>query len=149
MGSYNWKQLPRGNLKERLYIQLQKKIISFQKAPNFCGPEHEDSVAKQTLNDDSCLVACDGLYADITDDSLQQKTMEGVNHLSLFLHFLKDITSGFLTFTYQTPETVQQFFSGSADVKEDGLESFRQHYKSYKESYAKYMEFDPDDPNLS
>ena len=75
MGSYNCKQLPRGNLKERLYILLQKEIISFQKAPNFCGPEHEDSVAKQTLNDDSCLVACNGLYADITDDYNQQKTV--------------------------------------------------------------------------
>ena len=31
MGSLNWKQLPRGNLKERLYIQLQKKIIFFSK----------------------------------------------------------------------------------------------------------------------
>ena len=34
-------------------------------------------------------------------------------------------------------------------MKGDGLESFKQQYKSYKESYAKYMEFDQDDPNLS
>ena len=74
--------------------------------------------------------------------------------MSLFLRFLNDITSGFLTFTYrfQPPAErlkLQQFVSGSADEKEDGLESFRQQYKSYKESYAKYMEFDQDDPNLS
>ena len=63
-------------------------IISF-KAPTFCGPEQESCVLNQTLNDASCLVACNGLYADITDDSLQQKMMvlqkkmtEGVSLIS-------------------------------------------------------------------
>ena len=56
------------------------RVISFQKASNFCGPEHEDSVAKQTLKDDSCLVACDGLYADISDENFQLKTIEGEVH---------------------------------------------------------------------
>ena len=46
-----------------------------------CGPEQESCISKQILNDDSCLVACDGLYADITDHSLQQKTIEG--HIQL------------------------------------------------------------------
>ena len=50
--------------------------ISFLKELTFCGPQHETCVSKQTLQDDSCLVACDGLYADITDDSLKEKNMD-------------------------------------------------------------------------
>ena len=38
----------------------------------FCGPEKETCVANQTLKDKTCLVPCDGLYADISDDSLKQ-----------------------------------------------------------------------------
>ena len=44
---------------------------------------------------------------------------------------------------------VQQLFSGSAEGKEDGLESLRERYKRYKESYVKYMRFDPEEPNPS
>ena len=46
---------------------------------------------------------------------------------------------------------LQQLFSESADSegKEDGLESLRAGYKRFKESYVKYMRFDPDGPNLS
>ena len=45
----------------------------------YCGPEHESCVAEQkkTPRDPTCLVPCTGLYADISDDSLEQKTMEG------------------------------------------------------------------------
>ena len=45
------------------------------------------------MEDDSCLVACDGLYADVTDDSLQQKVVEGIIELG----FLGDLIS-YLTF---------------------------------------------------
>ena len=38
-----------------------------------------DCVARQTLRDDACLVPCNGLYADISDDSFERKTTEGVN----------------------------------------------------------------------
>ena len=37
-----------------------------------CGPEKESCVANQTLKDGEYLVPCDGLYADIADDSLEQ-----------------------------------------------------------------------------
>ena len=41
----------------------------FQQEPNVqCGPESEGCVANQTLKDESCLVPCSGLYADIADD---------------------------------------------------------------------------------
>ena len=44
---------------------------------------------------------------------------------------------------------LQQLFSGSTEGKEDGLESLRERYKRFKESYVKYMRFDPDEPNIS
>ena len=34
-------------------------------------------MTEQKVNDDACWVPCTGLYADISDDSLEQKTMEG------------------------------------------------------------------------
>ena len=46
-----------------------------------CGPDQETCVANQTLTYEECLVSCEGLYADITDDSLkqyvEQNTMKG------------------------------------------------------------------------
>ena len=42
-----------------------------------CGPEKECCVGNQTLRDNSCLVPCTGLYADISDDSLRQ-TMQSM-----------------------------------------------------------------------
>ena len=57
------------------------------KAPTFCGPEQESCVLNQTLKDNSCLVSCDGFYADIADDSLQQKMIEGA-YLAVLLQKL-------------------------------------------------------------
>ena len=49
--------------------------------PNFqvftsCGPEKEICVNNQTLKDESCLIPCTGLYADIVDDSLNEKIVK-------------------------------------------------------------------------
>ena len=46
------------------------------KGVSVCSPRTEDCVANQTLKDESCLVPCAGLYADIADDidSLKQNT---------------------------------------------------------------------------
>ena len=41
----------------------------------YCGPGKEDCVSKKTLKDESCLVPCSGLYADIADDSLNQQNL--------------------------------------------------------------------------
>ena len=42
----------------------------------------------------------------------------------------------------------RQLFSGSAERKEDGLESLVKLYMNYKESYVKHIKFDPKEPNL-
>ena len=43
---------------------------------------------------------------------------------------------------------LHQMFSGSPERKKDGLESQREQYMSYKDSFVKYIKFDPDNPNL-
>ena len=49
------------------------------------------------MEDDSCLVACDGLYADVTDDSLQQKVVEGIIELG----FVGDLIDYLMVFQLQ------------------------------------------------
>ena len=39
----------------------------------YCGPKNEMCVQNQTSGNQQCLVSCEGLYADIADDSLNQK----------------------------------------------------------------------------
>ena len=63
-----------------LTTSLISKVLQFQlyfslQASTFCVPQHESCVSNQTLKNDYGLVTCDGLYADITDDSLQQENM--------------------------------------------------------------------------
>ena len=41
----------------------------------YCGPGEEGCVSSQTLKDESCLVPCSGLYADIADDSLNRQNL--------------------------------------------------------------------------
>ena len=43
----------------------------------------------------------------------------------------------------------EQLFSGPVKKENDGLKSLRNQYKNYKESYVKYMKFDPEKPNPS
>ena len=42
----------------------------------YCRPENEKCVANQTLKNPKCLVPCEGLYADITDDFLSQNMVK-------------------------------------------------------------------------
>ena len=45
---------------------------------------------------------------------------------------------------------LRQLFSGSTEEEEEhGYKSWREQYRSYKESYVKYIQFDPEKPNLS
>ena len=68
------------------------------------------------------------------------------NHLGL--HTLtRGVEWGWNTDVYRLH--FDKLFSGSEEGKEDGLESLRERYKRYKESYVKYMRFDPDEPNPS
>ena len=59
------------------------------------------------------MVPCTGLYADISDHSLEQKVMK-----------------------------LQQKVFTSTGRKEEGHLNFREQYKSYKESYVKHLQFD-------
>ena len=92
------------------------------------------------------MVACDGVYADISDENFQLKTIEGDVHLTWSTCF-KIAPSGLRDAI--GAQRVRQLFPGSANGKEDGLTSWRAKYKSYKESYAKHLLFDPEEPNLS
>ena len=42
-----------------------------------CGPAKESCVANQNLKDESCLIPCSGLYADVVDDSLKENMIKG------------------------------------------------------------------------
>ena len=42
-----------------------------------CGPEKDTCIANLTMKDKMCLIPCDGLYADIADNSLKQNMMKG------------------------------------------------------------------------
>ena len=42
-----------------------------------CGLEKDSCVANQNLKDESCLIPCSGLYADIVDDSLKENMIKG------------------------------------------------------------------------
>ena len=41
-----------------------------------------------------------------------------------------------------------QLFPGPTERKNDGLDSWREQYKSYKESYVKHLLFTPEEPNI-
>ena len=56
---------------------LENKIFSSRQESIACGPEKEHCVKNQTLKDKNCLVSCEGLYADISDDSLKQNIAIG------------------------------------------------------------------------
>ena len=67
MGSENW---PGENYISKYFLIIEQDSLS-------CGLEMEVCVANQTMTDKNCLISCDGLYADITDDSLKQNVMRG------------------------------------------------------------------------
>ena len=66
----------------------------------FCGPREENCVAKQTLQDESCLVSCTGLYADVADDSLKE-TM-----LALDQSLEEKVIKGFVAFITKYVSTI-------------------------------------------
>ena len=74
-------------------------------------------------------------------------------HLVWFsMRFLYNIISGFFTLSSLSDEdrfNLHKLFTESAERKEDGIESLREQYKSYKQNYVKYLLFDQKKPNLS
>ena len=84
-----------------------------------CGPDMESCVAEQKLRDESCLVPCAGLYADITEENfllqLRQKSKK-----------TKNVEDG-----------------------EENLRILTEKYTNYKQDYVKQLWFDPTENNLS
>ena len=74
-------------------------------------------------------------------------------HLVWFsMRFLYNIISGFFTLSSLSDQdrfNLHKLFTESAERKEDGIESLREQYKSYKQNYVKYLLFDQKKPNLS
>ena len=76
-------------------IEAQKKTqFSLPQEFSLYSPEKQSCVANQTLTDEECLVPCYGLYADITDDSLNQ------NVISLEQNTMKGLDSNCINDTY-------------------------------------------------
>ena len=75
-----WTLTPGSNRSKVKSLRCHKIVHSFQHASVFCGPESERCVARQVLKDDSCLVPCAGLYADVSDNSLERKMIDGEFH---------------------------------------------------------------------
>ena len=70
---------------QRRYCSLCTWLwIEFVQVQTFCGPKEESCVENQTLKDPQCLLPCSGLYADITDDSLEQNIMQGIQMFFFF-----------------------------------------------------------------
>ena len=128
----------------------------------FCGPEKEDCAANQTLRDQTCLVPCSGLYADIQDNSLKhtmqafkQDMMTGRikmclniglhNHISGF-HML---SNGVKYWKSGYQERLQQMFPTSSDEEIDEVKSFTESYHKYKRDYVRHLGFNPEEENLS
>ena len=60
--------------------------MSFLQEFSICGPQSEICVANQTIQDDTCLVPCSGLYADVWDDSrVNHRVMAGTVRQILFV----------------------------------------------------------------
>ena len=101
------------------------------------------------------MVPCSGLYADISDDSIEQKMMEGVdfeafqNHLNIIDPGFRALSDGLYGIRREQLDHLQQMVSTSNDREEAGHLSFREWYRSYKESYVKRLRFDPEETNLS
>ena len=54
---------------------IRLNIFSWQELA-YCSPKSEICVENQTLKNQKCLVPCEGLYADITDDFLSQNILK-------------------------------------------------------------------------
>ena len=89
------------------------------KTGKVCSPEKESCVADQALSDESCLVPCTGLYADITEE-----------------HFLQQLRRQFSNPT-------------ETESEENRLNSIKETYNKYKKDYMKQLWFDPEKDDFS
>ena len=100
------------------------------------------------------MVSCEGLYADIADESLQQTVMKG-NILVMSCASVKHL--GFLSLTQDLDEDskrrrledLEEIFSSSLDKNDKKLMSLTEEYNQYKRNYIEHIQFDPEDKSLS
>ena len=84
-----------------------------------CGPEKEGCVAEQPLRDQSCLVPCAGLYADITEESFFQQLRQKERRVE------------------------------NVEDNQENLRFLTEEYTNYKQNYVRQLWFDPKEQNLS
>ena len=123
-----------------------------------CGLAKEDCVSNQTLKDESCLVPCSGLYADVADDSRfqenQQDMLKGIS-LGLAMYSKKvddELAHGrhkTAVDEEQLQKVLQQMISSQADPEDGGFRLSMGEYIKYKERYVKHLQFNPNIQNLS
>ena len=110
------------------------------------------------MKDKSCLVPCDGLYADVADNSLKQNVMKGKNPLNSYYSTFVDnyYHLGFQTITDELGkankrfDVLQQMFPDlSADEESKSVDSLTRIYHNYKREYVKHLSFNPGTENLS
>ena len=118
--------------------------LNLQDVP-FCGLDKESCVAKQTLNDKNCLVTCDGLYADVEDDSLK------ISVQTLTRELRKGIINGVKWENDQDKskenllDALQQLLPSSEEAKVGEL---TKSYHKYKRKYVKHIIFNPNYTNF-
>ena len=100
------------------------------------------------------MVSCEGLYADIADESLQQTVMKG----NIFVIWCASVKHpGFLSFTQDLDEDsrrrrleeLEEIFSSSLEKNDKRLMSLTEEYNQYKRNYLEHIQFDPEDKSLS
>ena len=119
----------------------------------------EVCVENQTMTDKNCLISCDGLYADITDDSLKQNVMRGENYnFGAKLYQLL----GFETMSEELEKrlywggnqriqaVLQEMFPDSLTDEKNGIvDKLTVAYHNYKQRYVKHLSFAPEEEILS
>ena len=120
------------------------------------------------------MVSCNGLYADVADDSLREtvqanddsferKVIEGTVPFS-FLDIYVFPSTGFRTLNKNLydrnsffwkdqhhemfNDALQQIFPSSTFEREDQVKSLTEVYHKYKRKYVKHVFFNPDNTNL-
>ena len=94
-------------------------VLMTNKTGKPCSPEKESCVAAQAFSDESCLVPCTGLHADVTEE-----------------HFLQQLRRQFSNST-------------ETESEENRLNSIKETYNKYKKDYMKQLWFDPKKDDFS
>ena len=114
----------------------------------------------QTLEDSSCLVPCDGLYADITDDYLKKDLIKGgqyffdtLNPFQGFHLMNQELSEGVKwnegLHKARLQATLKDMFPISAHEKDREAKEAIARYLEYKRNHVKHINFNPNEANFS